>query len=368
MAGPSKTIYWSIGKASRTLSLSSSSVSVAAGGTVTVTVTYTGDGTLSATSSNTGYATASVSGRTVTIHGVANGSAVITVRVAGTSRYDEATATVSVRVQGNVTVPTQAGSLEYSGSAKSPMWNDYDTAKMTIGGTTSATNAGSYTATFTLRSGYVWEDGTTGSKNVTWTIEKATPTITLTPFSLTVSEGETRIMTVTRPNNLAFTAVSSNKQIAYVTVSGYTVSVLGVNEGDATLTVTTEGTDNYYSAVETASIGVSSSGGSGGDLSCNISVANNVSAIDVYYSNGLNNGNYNHVTISRGESYTISVQSGGMVVIRSTSNDAGTLALVAGTGACKSVTDLREYSNARYGYPMRAYIMTKGGTFTWRTQ
>jgi hypothetical protein len=39
-----------------------------------------------------------------------------------------------------------------------------------MGGTTTATNAGIYTATFTPKSNYQWADGTTTTKNVTWEI------------------------------------------------------------------------------------------------------------------------------------------------------------------------------------------------------
>ncbi|MFR8334429.1 MAG: hypothetical protein ACLU9S_20465 [Oscillospiraceae bacterium] len=46
-------------------------------------------------------------------------------------------------------MPTQSGSLTYDGTAKSPTWSDYSSAVLTLGGVTSGTNAGAYTATFT---------------------------------------------------------------------------------------------------------------------------------------------------------------------------------------------------------------------------
>ena len=46
-------------------------------------------------------------------------------------------------------VPTQSGSLTYTGSTQSPTWKGYDSSMMTIGGVTSGINAGTYTATFT---------------------------------------------------------------------------------------------------------------------------------------------------------------------------------------------------------------------------
>ena len=44
---------------------------------------------------------------------------------------------------------------------------------MTIGGTTSATNAGTYTATFTLKENYRWADGTETALDVNWIMDKA---------------------------------------------------------------------------------------------------------------------------------------------------------------------------------------------------
>ena len=77
-------------------------------------------------------------------------------RTSVTIRYTEGgvscTATQAVTVtKTNVTVPSQSGSLTYSGSSQSPAWYNYDTAKMTLGGTTSGTNAGTYSAKFTLK-------------------------------------------------------------------------------------------------------------------------------------------------------------------------------------------------------------------------
>ena len=67
-------------------------------------------------------------------------------------------------------VPSQSNTLTYTGSSLSPTWNNYDSSKMTIGGTTSAIDAGSYKAKFTPKSNYMWSDGTTTAKSVTWTI------------------------------------------------------------------------------------------------------------------------------------------------------------------------------------------------------
>lgn len=71
------------------------------------------------------------------------------------------------------TIPTQNGSLTYTGSPQSPSWNGYDPATLTLGGTTEATDAGTYTATFTPKDDYQWADGTKDPKSVQWSIGRA---------------------------------------------------------------------------------------------------------------------------------------------------------------------------------------------------
>lgn len=80
-------------------------------------------------------------------------------------------------------IPSQASALVYDGTVQSPTWNDYDPTELTIGGTTSATEAGTYTATFTPTANYQWSDTTITAKSVTWEISSATvavPTVTNT--------------------------------------------------------------------------------------------------------------------------------------------------------------------------------------------
>nr|DAL81270.1 MAG TPA: hypothetical protein [Bacteriophage sp.] len=52
---------------------------------------------------------------------------------------------------------------------------------MSIGGTTSATNAGTYTATFTPGNNYRWPDGSTNSIDVNWTINRAAGSLSVSP-------------------------------------------------------------------------------------------------------------------------------------------------------------------------------------------
>lgn len=144
-----------------------------------------------------------------------------------------------------VNVPTQSGTLTYSGSVKTPTWNGYDATQLLIGGTTSATNAGTYTATFTPQGNVTWSDGTSSPKSVTWTIAKATPVLTLSKTSGQVNKDETVTFTATSPSDGALSVTSSNSNVATATVSGTTITVTGRGSGDATITVSQAATTNY---------------------------------------------------------------------------------------------------------------------------
>lgn len=145
-------------------------------------------------------------------------------------------------------VPAQTGSVTYNGSAQSPSWSNYNSSQLTIGGTSSATNAGNYSATFTPTSNYKWSDGTTTAKSASWTIGKATGSITLSASSLSLTYPKTSgTITVTRPGSGTVTASSGSTNIATVSVSGTTITVTAKATGSATITVNV-GADTNYTA------------------------------------------------------------------------------------------------------------------------
>lgn len=143
--------------------------------------------------------------------------------------------------------PSQSGSLIYTGSSQTPFWNNYDEDKMTLN-VSSQTNAGIYTASFTPKDGYVWSDGTSSSKSVNWTISKDVGSISLSQTSLTLdSDNTSASFTVTRSGDGVISAVSSNTDIATVSVSGNTVTVSSVNSSSGTVNITVsvaEGTNH----------------------------------------------------------------------------------------------------------------------------
>lgn len=158
----------------------------------------------------------------------------------------------------SMAVPSQSGTLTYTGSAQSPSWSNYDSSKMTLGGTTSGTNAGSYNATFTPGANYKWSDGETGAKTVAWTIGKAAGSLSLNKTSMSLTAAKlTDTITVTRAGDGAISATPSDTSVATVSVSGTTVTVTAVAKGSATITVKVAAGTNYSApANKTCSVSV----------------------------------------------------------------------------------------------------------------
>ncbi len=154
-----------------------------------------------------------------------------------------------------IAVPKQSGTLTYNGSAQSPSWSSYDASKMTMGGTTAGTNAGSYTTTFTPKDGFKWADGTTGTKSVIWKIGKATGSVSFSKDSLNIDKNSTTdTLDVTRTGTGAITATSSDTSVATVTVNGTKVTVTKVGDGTATITIKVAADTNYKEASKTCSV------------------------------------------------------------------------------------------------------------------
>ena len=154
-------------------------------------------------------------------------------------------------------VPAQSGTLVYDGNQKTPSWNTaYDSAKMTVS-VTAATNAGTYSATFTPTSNYKWSDGSTGGKTASWTIGKAANSVTNSPSSIVLkSSAKTATFTVNRKGNGTITATSNNTGVAKIksiNQSTGVVTVESVNDttGTAKITVKVAEGTNYKAASDT---------------------------------------------------------------------------------------------------------------------
>ena len=161
------------------------------------------------------------------------------------------TATQKISVTRTVlTVPSQSETLTYNGGAQSPAWSNYDADKMTLGGVTSGTNAGSYNATFTIKDTalYCWPDGSTAAKTVAWTIGKSAGTLTLSKTEVTLKPDTTSdTFTLTTNSAGAVSVESSAPDTVSVRLDGDTVTVtsVGNKSGTAVITVSVAGDDNH---------------------------------------------------------------------------------------------------------------------------
>lgn len=205
-----------------------------------------------ATASVTGYSCSPTTLNTV-------GTQTITVSYTENGVTKTATTSVTVNRKTISAVPSQSGTLTYTGSSQSPTWSNYSTTQLTIGGTTSGTNAGSYTATFTPKSNYRWADGTTTAKSVSWSIGKAAGSLSISPTSMTLdTTTKSKTITVTRSGDGKISAVSSNTTAATVSVSGNAVTVTGKANGSATITISVAAGTNYTApASKTCAVTVS---------------------------------------------------------------------------------------------------------------
>lgn len=262
-----KNIQWSIAKATPSITFDPTSVSLDTSTTSqAVAVTYTGDGTLSAQSDNSGVATASLEGTTLTVTGVETGNTAIQVSASEGTNYTAASASLSVAVQFAIIIPSlpvQRGSPTYNGGAQSPSWSNYDPEQLTIGGTTSATNAGTHYAYFTPKPGYQWWDGTTTGKNAAWTIEIDSNTAVFSPHvtpTLNANQKSVTITVTTKYGGEISVRLSDQNDSQYVDISvdndsavsdGYSYINISAKKQVPTETgrihyyVTTEGSTNY---------------------------------------------------------------------------------------------------------------------------
>ena len=133
-------------------------------------------------------------------------------------------------------VPSQSNTLTYNGNSQSPTWNNYNSSQLTLSGTTSASNAGEHTVTFTPKANYMWADGTIDAKEVTWTIGKmavAIPTLSTTTYTY---------------DGNAKTPTQNNYNSTYMTRSGTSSAT---NAGNYSITYTLKANYKWSDGTET---------------------------------------------------------------------------------------------------------------------
>lgn len=186
---------FTINRATPTLTLSNTTV--IAGNSASFTATYNGDGTLSASSSDTSKATVSVSGKSVTVKGVAAGSATITVTASQGTNYASKTMTCSATVQAAL----------YSVSSGSPTYH------RSLSSAVSTCSAG---GTVTALENTTESDNITINKNIT--INTNGKTLTRSAGYFTISSNTT---TISGSGSLISTYASKESDWIFIVVGNY---------------------------------------------------------------------------------------------------------------------------------------------------
>ncbi len=124
------------------------------------------------------------------------------------------------------------------------------------GGTTSATNANTYKQTCTPDGNHKWADGTTGAKEISWKINKANATCTITSVPTLQYPGSTTgTIGYSCTGDGAISVASNNASV--ITTSGSTLTANGI--GTATITVSRSAGTNYNVASASSNVTVSAS-------------------------------------------------------------------------------------------------------------
>ena len=183
-------------------------------------------------------------------------TSVVVSAIIGGKAYTASVAVTVSRIKVSA-VPTQSGTLTYNGASQSPTLSGYDATKMTLSGTQSATNAGSYTMQASLKDDkYEWPDGTTTAKTVNWSIDKKAGSFTKDKTSIQITTNKkSDTITITREGTGAISASSNDTQVATTSVSGNVVTVTGVKSGNCVITINVAA-DTNHTAPESQTVNV----------------------------------------------------------------------------------------------------------------
>ena len=221
-----KTLTWKITeKASSSLTVTLATTTYTYDGTAKEPAVTVKDGSTTLTSGT--HYTVSYSNNTNA------GTATVTITMKG--NYS-GTITKNFTIERAKTASATASDKTYNGSAQMGVTG----TNVDLSGTTSATNAGTYTATATPKANYAWSDGTTTSKTLNWKItEKASSSLTVTLVTTTYTyDGTAKEPAVTVKDGS--TTLTSGTH--------YTVSYSNnTNAGTATVTITMKG--NYSGTI-----------------------------------------------------------------------------------------------------------------------
>lgn len=148
-----------------------------------------------------------------------------------------------------IPVPSNNSNLVYNGYEQSPDWKNYDSSKMEMSGTITATTAGTYTTKFTPTGNYMWLDGSTKTRSVSWKINKKESTLNLEidkPYIVEIdSETESDIM-YEYIGDGQLSCYSDNPDFATATITNLGINIRsGGSIGNTTITVVASEGPNY---------------------------------------------------------------------------------------------------------------------------
>ena len=164
----------------------------------------------------------------------------------------------------SMTKPSSPAAKNYTGSSQGS--GITCPSGSTTGGTTSATNAGTYSQTCSPDANHKWSDGTTSAATISWTIRKINPTLTQSATSGSATTGNTASYTISSNVAGSYKASSSNVNYATVSLSSTsaqaagtkvtsTVKAVSVSSTAITITITftPNDTTNYNAVSKTYS-------------------------------------------------------------------------------------------------------------------
>lgn len=154
-------------------------------------------------------------------------------------------------------VPSQSGTLTYDGTEQTAVFSNFDSSQLDVTGNT-GTNAGSYTAQFTPKNGYCWSDETTTAKSVSWSIGKATGSVSVSSSSVSLDTSTLYAdITITATGDGALSVASDDTSVATVgTITNNVFRISAEDAGSATVTVTMADGTNYTGDSATVDVSV----------------------------------------------------------------------------------------------------------------
>lgn len=174
-----------------------------------------------------------------------------------------------------INVPSINGvnSFDYNGSVQGPTFNNWDSGNTQLDvGNVTATNAGSYTATFdikdALKPNYEWVGGGNGTVSLGWSIEKIQGSFSLSETEITLDDDTvSKTVTVTVIGDGTLSIVNGDSSSIQATLSDNVITIVPIEDrvsDEVTITVKLGDGTNYLGAADQT---ISVSYGSWSDIS-----------------------------------------------------------------------------------------------------